>query len=327
MSEINSFKASNPKPMLRLAGIKIPKWIVFSLLTVILYGLMGVVAKFASNNISPLLMQVISTIGMVPLLGLLLFSGNAKKEPSGKLKYGILFSILVGLLSALSTVSQFSAFSLGGPASIVVPIISLASLVTVLLANYLLKEKLNRYQVIGIFFSVVAILMFNAGGGDLQKLSEPWWKTLTSSWMLFSFLALFAAGTAQLFIKTATNHISSDYVTIVVLITFLFLTLAFVAFQSFSWKMSGADLIACLVIGILGSVAFLTQSIAYSSGMASLVAPLVSLFPVVTVVASAVFLNEKLTPVIIFAVIISSIAGITISIEKKPIEKQSEIPI
>ena len=321
MSEPNLHKPSSSTPMLRFAGITIPKWVVFSLLTIVLYGLMGVVAKFASNTISPLLVQVISSFGMIPLLGVLIFTGKAKKEVSGNLRYGITFSALIGLLSVLAAISQYVAFSKGGPASIVVPVISLSSLVTVLLAIYMFKEKLNRYQIAGIVFSIIAIMMFNEGGGDLQKVSEPWWKTLSSSWMLFSLLALFAAGTAQLFIKAATNHVSSDFVTIVVLITTLVLTVVFVFLQTFSWKMSANDLIACLVVGILGSAAFFTQSIAYSSGMASLVAPLCSLFPVVTVVVSAIFLGEKLTPIIILAVIISSTAGITISIEKKTIEK------
>jgi len=323
MSETTFYKPSSPKPMFSFAGIKLPKWIFFSLLTILLYGLMGVVAKFASNTISPLLIQVISSFGMVPVLAMLIFKSKAKRAVSGKLNYGIIFSVLIGLLSVLAAVSQYVAFSKGGPASIVVPIISLSSLVTVLLAIYMFKEKLNRYQVAGIVFSIIAIMMFNEGGGDLQKISEPWWKTITSSWMLFSFLALFAAGTAQLFIKAATNHISSDFVTIIVLVTTLVLTLVFVSVQSFSWQMTTNDLISCLVVGILGSGAFLTQSVAYSSGIASLVAPLCSLFPVVTVIVSALFLGEKLTFVIVIAVVVSSIAAVTISIEKEiPVEMQ-----
>lgn len=305
------------KPRIRILGIVIPKWVFFSILTIVLYGLMGVVAKFASNNISPLLVQVISSFGMAPLLIMLMFTMKVKKEISGQIKSGLLFSILVGFLSVVAAVSQYAAFSLGGPASIVVPIISLASLVTVVFARYVFREKLNRYQLVGVVFSIIAILMFNESGGELHETSDPWWKTMTSSWMLLSLLALFAAGIAQLFIKSATNHVSGDFVTIVVLVTTLILTVVFVFSQSFSWQMSTNDLIACLVVGVLGSAAFLTQSIAYSSGIASAVAPLCSLFPVVTVIVSAIFLGEKLTPILILAVFISSVAGITISIEKK----------
>jgi uncharacterized membrane protein len=67
-----------------------------------------------------------------------------------------------------------------------------------------------------------------------------------------------------------------------------------------------------------GSAAFLTLTIAFSSGIVSLVTPLSSLFPVVTVILSVLFLGEKLTVILIIAVVISAIAGIVISIEKKP---------
>ena len=245
------------KQVINLYGLAVPKWIFFSLLTVLLYGLMGVVAKFASNSISPLQVQVISSFGMSPLLLMLLFTCNSKKEVIGKLNFGVFFSILVGVFSVIAAVAQFFAYSEGGPASIVVPIISLASLITVILARYVFRDKLNLYQIIGVLLSIIAIFLFNQNVGDVQNISEPWWRTIISSWMLFSLLGLLAAGIAQLFIKSATNHISSDMVTIIVLITTLVLTVFFIFLQSFSWQLSFKDLIACLVVGILGSGPFL----------------------------------------------------------------------
>jgi uncharacterized membrane protein len=317
MSETLINKPLTAKPMVSLAGLSIPKWIFFSLLTIILYGLMGVVAKFASNTISPYLVQIISSFGMVPLLLMLILKKKAKKQASASVNAGIIFSVLVGILSVVAAVSQFLAYSKGGPASIVVPVISLASLVTILMARIVFGDKLNTFQLVGIVLSIIAILMFNSGGGDLPKISGPWWKTIFSSWMIFSLLGLFAAGTAQFFIKSATNHVSSDLVTVVVLFTTLVLTVVLVFTQSFSWDMSLKDLIACLVVGILGSAAFLTQSVAYSSGITSVVAPLCSLFPVVTVIVSALFLGEKLTVILIIAVVISTVAGVVLSIEER----------
>ena len=136
--------------------------------------------------------------------------------------------------------------------------------------------------------------------------------------MLFSLLGLFSSGMANLFIKSATNHVSPDLVTIIVLGTILVLTVVLIFTQTFSWHMPLKDLIVCLVVGILGSTAFLTLTIAFSSGIVSLVTPLSSLFPVVTVILSVLFLGEKLTVILLIAVIISAIAGIVISIEKKP---------
>jgi len=311
------------KNMLHKCRINIPKWILFSLLTILLYGLMGVVAKFANSTTEPLLVQVISSFGMIPLLVMLLFSGKIKIEEQGKISNGIIFSILVGILASVAAIAQFFAFSLGGPASIVVPVVSLASLVTVILARFVFKDKLNRYQLIGVALSILAILMFNEGGGYVHKVSGPWWKTIMSSWMLFSLVGLFSSGVANLLIKSATNHVSPDLVTIIVLGTILVLTVILVFTQSFSWHMSNKDLIACLVVGILGSTAFLTQTIAFSSGIVSLVTPLSSLFPVVTVLLSVLLLGEKLTVNLIIAVLCSTIAGIAISIEKKTVSEPS----
>jgi len=55
-----------------------------------------------------------------------------------------------------------------------------------------------------------------------------------------------------------------------------------------------------------------------TSPVTSLVAPLCSLFPVVTVILSVIFLGEKPTLSILTAVIVSTIAGIIIPIEKRP---------
>jgi uncharacterized membrane protein len=312
------------KPVVAVAKIKfaelqIPKWIFFSILANIFYGLMGLFAKFASNTISPLLVAVISTFGMAPILVVLLFSKNLRNV-HGKIGSGVFFSVLVGLLSSIGAIFLYFSFSKGGLASVVVPIGSLASLVTVILARFVFKDRLNKYQLIGVVLSIIAILMFNItfGGSGTESTSVLFFKSLTSSWMLFALMGLFSAGTAGIFIKAGTNHISADLHTVIVLAVNLALSVVLIFTQGFLWEMSSTDFWACLFVGILGSAGFLAQAAAYSSGMASLVAPMCSLFPVVTVIFAAPILGEKLTLIIIGAVIISSIAAIALSIEKTP---------
>jgi transporter family protein len=279
---------------------------------------MGLAAKFASSNLSPITVQVISTLGMIPTVVVLLLSPNLKKV-HGKFRVGVGYSILVGMVTAIAAIAMFSAFNAGGPASIVVPINSLASLVTVLLAWYFFREKLNPYQITGVVLSIIALILFNVESDGAQTDTMSWYQAIMSKWMLLALLSLLAAGTAQFFIKAATNHVSADLVTFIVVIVFLFLAGMLIFTDSFSWNMSLKDLIACLLVGVLGSVAFLTNTVAYSSGMASLVAPLCSLFPVVTVILAVPILGEKLTWLIIIAVVISSVAGFALSIEKPPL--------
>lgn len=308
---------NNPVPKIGFAGLRIPRWIFFSLLTIILYGFMGLAAKFASDNISPITVQVISTLGMIPTVVFLFCSRNLKIV-QGKFRVGVGYAILVGIITAIAAIAMFSAFNAGGPASVVVPINSLASLVTVLLAWYFFREKLNPYQATGVVLSIIALILFNLESDGTQVDPGSWYQAIMSKWMLLALLSLIAAGTAQFFIKAATNHVSADLVTFIVVIVFLFLAGILIGTDSFSWKMSLQDLIACLLVGVLGSVAFLTNTMAYATGMASLVAPLCSLFPVVTVILAVPVLGEKLTWLIIIAIIISSLAGFALAIEKTP---------
>jgi transporter family protein len=298
-------------------GLSVPKWIFYSLLTVFLYGLQGLSIKLSSNNIPPLLIQVISSFGLIPVIFVLLFSRNIRAI-HGKLGNGIWFSILVGITGLIAALAQFYASSLGGPASIVVPVISLSSLVTVIFARFVYKDRLNLFQIIGVSLSIIAILMFNIKGDDFSGTSWSFWDIVPSTWMLIALGGLLSAGIAGLFIKSATNNVSADLVTLVVLTVNLSFSVILIFSQSFSWDISLRDMIVCFLVGLFGSTAFLTQSAAYSYGITSLVAPLCSLFPVVTVILSAPVLGEKLTLMIIGAVAISTLAGITISIEKKP---------
>jgi len=126
---------------------------------------MRLFANFARNNIPPLLVQVISTFGMIPMIFSLLLSPNLKKI-HGNLKWGVFFSVLVGVLSATAAIAQYTSFSKGGLASIVIPIISLAALITLILARFVFKDKPNKYQYLGIALSMVAIVLFNITPGQ-----------------------------------------------------------------------------------------------------------------------------------------------------------------
>jgi len=195
---------------------------------------MRLFANFARNNIPPLLVQVISTFGMIPMIFSLLLSPNLKKI-HGNLKWGVFFSVLVGVLSATAAIAQYTSFSKGGLASIVIPIISLAALITLILARFVFKDKPNKYQYLGIALSMVAIVLFNITPGqpELQSTGMPILKSLLSPWMLWAILSLFCAGTAQLFIKSATNYISAYLLTVIVVGVTLGLSVVLIATQSF----------------------------------------------------------------------------------------------
>jgi len=135
-----------------------PKWLKHCLLCIGWWGVFGFLAKLGSNEASPSNLQVLFTVGMVPLVLVALIRSNFQVETDRR---GIIYGVLNGILAGLGSLAYFAAMSLG-QASIVGPVTSLFPLVTVVLALLLLKERINRLQGIGIILALVAIGVLSA---------------------------------------------------------------------------------------------------------------------------------------------------------------------
>ncbi|MGQ0635074.1 MAG: hypothetical protein ACT4QC_10715, partial [Planctomycetaceae bacterium] len=58
---------------IRVRSRSIPRWLFYSLITIVVWAFWGIAAKLPTGGISPIAIQAISCIGMLPLaLGLLL---------------------------------------------------------------------------------------------------------------------------------------------------------------------------------------------------------------------------------------------------------------
>jgi transporter family protein len=139
----------------------VPKWVWYSILTMVLWGVWGIVSKVAMEMMSPLLNQVLFTLGLAPLVLVTALSRNASVG-TNPLKGGA-HAFATGILGAVGNVTFFIALSSGGKASIVVPMTGLYPLLTILTALPLLRETLNRVQILGVVLAVAAILLFSAG--------------------------------------------------------------------------------------------------------------------------------------------------------------------
>ena len=135
-----------------------PKWLRHCLLCIGWWGVFGFLAKLGSNDSSPSNLQVLFTVGMVPLILVVLVRSKLRVETDRR---GIAYGVLNGILAGLGSLAYFAAMS-RGQASIVGPVTSLFPLVTVVLALLLLKERINRLQGIGIILALVAIGLLSA---------------------------------------------------------------------------------------------------------------------------------------------------------------------
>jgi transporter family protein len=135
-------------------------WMLYSILTVVLWGAWGLQSKMIVDRISPWMNQVLFSIGLVPLVVLMFFSRSLHR-PGDRAKRGAYYGLTTGILGGTGNIALYLALGTGGKASVVVPFVGLAPLVTIILALLLLKESINRTQMVGVAMAVASIFLLS----------------------------------------------------------------------------------------------------------------------------------------------------------------------
>ena len=138
---------------------RFPVWFVYSLLTIVLWGVWGALTKAISADIDAYMNQVLFSIGVLPVMAIVLFSGRLAEGVSRR--RGIFYAFVTGVLGGTGNIAFFKAFSEGGKASVVVPATSLSLLVTVILGYFLLKERASGCQKVGLGLAMLAIYLLS----------------------------------------------------------------------------------------------------------------------------------------------------------------------
>ncbi len=135
-------------------------WLLLSIATVLLWGAWGMESKVIVDRISPWMNQVLFSLGLIPLLVWVLFWKNLRVAPGSGNK-GAIYGVVTGILGGLGNIAFYLALSSGGKASVIVPIVGLAPLVTVVLALLILQESLNRAQIAGLVLALASIYLLS----------------------------------------------------------------------------------------------------------------------------------------------------------------------
>src|SRR5262245_64871913 len=110
-----------------------PKWLTYSLASLALYGVWAVVSDHSSNKIGPMMVQVLSSVGLTAV-SLLVFLSKGWNAGTNKVR-GSVYAFATGLLAAGGTWAMFESFSRGGEAATVLPLICTYPILTVILAR------------------------------------------------------------------------------------------------------------------------------------------------------------------------------------------------
>ncbi len=158
---------------------------------------------------------------------------------------------------------------------------------TVLLATALLKERLGWFQVLGIALSLIAIYLLNASGE----------RELWSSWLPLAIVPVILWGVAGLLQKVSTHDISDRNSTIWFLAAFVLVG---------AIVMMGRPLPSAVPWHLWATTALLGFALAFGNyaitvayacnGKASIITPLVGLYPLVCISAAVVLFGETFGP-------------------------------
>jgi transporter family protein len=143
---------------------KLPAWLLWSIVTIVLWGTWGLVSKVASEGVDAYVNQLLYTVGLAPLMvfvGWTVHKRNSEEKRERRAA-GVFWAFLTGILGGIGNLAFFQAMVKGGKASVVAPVTALFPMVTVLLALIFLRERLGRVQWLGLTLAFVAIYLLSA---------------------------------------------------------------------------------------------------------------------------------------------------------------------
>ena len=135
-----------------------PAWLIYTIITVVFWGLWGFESKLLVDRASPYTSQVLYTIGLLVPAVVVLFS--PKRFAGRRPGRGLFFAVLTGLLGGLGNIAFFVALAKGN-ASVIVPLTSLSPMVTVLVGVMVLKERMRWFQYVGLVLALVAMYLLS----------------------------------------------------------------------------------------------------------------------------------------------------------------------
>lgn len=287
-------------------------WLVFILVTILTWGFWGALSGWQLQNLggeglSDSVVYIVWALTMIPCALVALAINRGKLMHDWR---SIALGATVGLLGAGGQFVLFKALTYG-PSYLVYPFISMSPVVVITLAAIFLKERANRWQMVGIVVALVAILLLS-----LESKSGS-----VSNWALMIILAvlvLFAWGIQGFFMKFANNSMDAESIFVWMAISGLvFIPVAYfmdgTSAEFFAGQGFGSLFWQTFGIQILNSIGALTLVYAYRYGKAVVVSPMEGLSPMATVLLSLLILQVVPNPVQIAGLVCAAFAMYALS--------------
>jgi transporter family protein len=261
-----------------------PAWFAWSLLALFSWGVWAIIARVIGTALLPAQSQAVSTLGMLPIIGILPLLRTKQASPNPR--KGTLVALSAGVLSCLGNVAYYHALNRGEKATTVVPLTAMYPLVTIFLAVLLMRERLNRLQLCGILLSLAAIYLLNVSSSA----------GFFSAWMLFALLPIGLWGITGFLQKLSTNDIPAERSTLWFLLAFMPAAAIILLAQPVPAGLSVGIWLWAIALGFFFALGNLAILLGFArGGKASIITPLTALYPIVSIPIAVLALEEKIS--------------------------------
>lgn len=266
-------------------------WLVFAVGSAVFAGITSILAKMGLKKVDSYVATALRTVVVLIFAWIMVFLVNSQNQLKNISPKNLLFLTLSGFTTGASWLCYFRALQIGD-VNKVVPIDKSSTILTMLLAFFILHEPITKVMLFGmLLIGIGTYLMIQKKEGLENK------NNYKQSFIIYAFLsAIFASLTAilgKLGIQQIESNLGSALRTVVV----LFMAWLIVILQKKVSEVSKIDKkswVYILLSGIATGASWLCYYRALQEGPASIIVPIDKLSILVVILFASVFLKEHL---------------------------------
>ena len=267
-------------------------WIFFAFASALFAGLTSILAKCGIKKTDSTVATAIRTVVVLAFSWLMVFAVGSAGEITSISLHTLIFLVLSGIATGASWLCYFKALQLGD-INKVVPIDKSSTVLTILLAAFLLGEGITLFSGIGItLIAVGTFLMIEKK--DVQKSDVP----KNRRWIFYALGSTVFASLTSILGKIGISGVESNLGTAIRSGVVLIMSWMMVFVSGKGKELGGIpkkELVFICLSGVATGGSWICYYKALQDGPASVVVPIDKLSILVTILFSYIVFHEKLS--------------------------------
>ena len=267
-------------------------WIFFAFASALFAGLTSILAKCGIKKTDSTVATAIRTVVVIAFSWLMVFAVGSAGEITSISLHTLIFLVLSGIATGASWLCYFKALQLGD-INKVVPIDKSSTVLSILLAAFLLGEGITLFSGIGItLIAVGTFLMIEKK--DVQKSDVP----KNRRWIFYAFGSAVFASLTSILGKIGIAGVESNLGTAIRSGVVLIMSWMMVLVSGKGKELGGIpkkELVFICLSGVATGGSWICYYKALQDGPASVVVPIDKLSILVTILFSYIVFHEKLS--------------------------------